>query len=110
MLARLVVRQRVRCLGERLEQRCSSRPTCWEAPISVLKITGNGWCIEDQAEAGDGPLEGGNSEASMQGQQHARNKGKVRVRDSWCAGWLAKAKARRRQKEEKEEKGPGNRA
>jgi hypothetical protein len=71
---------------------------------SELKITGNGWCMGDQAEAGDGPLENGNGEASGQGQQQKRDKGKVKVRDSWCAGWLAKAKARRRKKEEKEEK------
>jgi hypothetical protein len=49
------------------------------------------------AERGDG-------EVSSQGQQRARNKGKAKVQDSWCAKWVEKAEACRREKEESEER------
>jgi hypothetical protein len=58
----------------------------------------------DRAKTEDKSLEGGNGEASGQGQQWARDKGKAKVQDSWCTGWLKKVEASRRKKEEREEK------
>jgi hypothetical protein len=53
-------------------------------------------------EEGGGPPVGGGGEASSEKRRRARNIGKAKVQDSWCAGWLEKAEASRRKKEERE--------
>jgi hypothetical protein len=50
---------------------------------------------------GGGLSKGGNGEASAEERQQAWDKGKAKVQESWCRGWLDKAKSSRRKKEER---------
>jgi hypothetical protein len=48
------------------------------------------------------PSKSGDGEASAEERQRVRDKGKAKVQDSWCRGWLDKAESSRRKKEERE--------
>jgi hypothetical protein len=44
------------------------------------------------------------AQSSQEERQRVRDKGKAKVQDSWCRGWLDKAEPSRRKKEERERK------
>lgn len=53
----------------------------------------------DYFEEGGGLSEGGGSEASKGERQRERGKGKAKVHNSWCTGWVAAGEARRRERD-----------
>jgi hypothetical protein len=52
-----------------------------------------------QIEAGNKSPEDGNDEAGNQGRRGVRDKRVAEATDSWCANWVKKAEAQRREKE-----------